>query len=126
MVHVVRRSRWLAAGQQLVSSHLDQFSTQLPAFNMLLLMVCSFTFPSHTSDQQVFFPICSAQQLLVDEALPLPPQVKLHISNVIVSGKSTSLHYQLYQLTPTYHSPTRTPTLLQEPLVRNPTGKNLF
>ena len=36
------RSRWLA-GQL---PYLDQFSTELPAFNMLLLMVCSFTFPS--------------------------------------------------------------------------------
>ena len=36
-------------------------------------------FPSHTSHQQVFFPICSAQQLLDDQPLPLPPQVKLHL-----------------------------------------------
>ena len=80
-VHVWR-SQWLVSDQWSAGCcHLDQFCTELPAFNMLLLMVCISHFSSHTSDQQVFFPVCFAQQLLVDKPPPLPPQVKLHLNS---------------------------------------------
>ena len=41
------------------------------------------------SDQQVFFPMCFAQQILVDKPLPLPPQVKLNIFIWSIGDKST-------------------------------------
>ena len=113
------RSRWLA-GQL---PYLDQFSTELPAFNMLLLVVCSFTFPSSHFSPTGFLPNLLSATTSGRWASPSAASGKVTSSYLNPWLWGTNRHVDNINLPQQYHSPTHMHTLLQEPLVRNPTGK---